>query len=450
MTILSEEAASSIRLLQSWIESQMAYSGQPGLSVAILNDKEIIWSKGYGYADLENRIKAAPETIYRIASITKLFTSTAVMQLRDQGKLNLHDPVAEYLPWFNIKEPKGRPITVENLITHTSGLPREAAGPYWTTTDFPLKEEVVKNLPGQRHPLEPWRKWKYSNLALSLAGYIVEEVSGKPYESYVKENILKPLGMNSTYVESIPMDHPNLARGYGRRTPDGVRKHSPYTDCRGITPAANMATSVLDLARFAMLQFREDENDPVLTGETLREMHRVHWLDPNWAEGWGLGFNIQRIGGKTYIGHGGSVQGYRTNIRINLEDKVAVIVFTNADDGEPIKYVEKAHMWVAPALAEKPVSVTPGDWSRFTGKFRNAWGDVEVLLYDGELIMINPQLPDPFTEYTILKQVEGDTFQMKAHGYGSHNEYAVYEFNEEGRVERLKMGENYTYPVDEW
>jgi hypothetical protein len=90
MTILSEEAASSIRLLQSWIESQMAYSGQPGLSVAILNDKEIIWSKGYGYADLENRIKAAPETIYRIASITKLFTSTAVMQLRDQGKLNLH------------------------------------------------------------------------------------------------------------------------------------------------------------------------------------------------------------------------------------------------------------------------------------------------------------------------------------------------------------------------
>ena len=450
MNILGEKVASSIRLLESWTESQMAYSGLPGLSAAIVKDQEVVWSRGYGYADMEKGIEATPETIYRIASITKLFTSTAVMQLRDMGRLNLYDPIVEHLPWFKIGEPKGRPITVENLITHTSGLPREAAGPYWTTSEFPSKEEVVQSLPGQRHPLEPWRKWKYSNLALSLAGYIVEEASGLPYQEYVKRNILEPLGMCSTYVESVPGDHPRLAKGYGRRTPDGVRKPCLYTDGRGITPAANMATSVLDLARFAMLQFREDEDGPVLAGETLREMHRVHWLDPNWEVGWGLGFNIERIGGKTYIGHGGSVSGYRTNIRINLDEKVAMIVFTNADDGEPIKYVEKAHQWVAPALTEKPAEAMPGDWSRYTGRFRNIWGDTEVLLFNGELIMINPQLPDPMTEYTTLKHVEGDTFQMKAPGYGSHNEYAVYEFDEEGRVRRLKTGENYTYPVGRW
>ncbi len=450
MTTLSEKATSSIRLLESWTESQMAYSGQPGLSIAIVKDQEVAWSRGFGYADTEKEAEATPETIYRIASITKLFTSTAIMQLRDMGKLSLHDPIAKHLPWFSIGEPKGRPITIENLITHTSGLPREAAGPYWTTAEFPSKDEVVKNLPDQRHPLEPWRKWKYSNLALSLAGYIVEGASGSPYEEYVKKNILKPLGMNSTFVESIPRDHPMLAKGYGRRTPDGVRKPSQYTDCKGVTPAANIATSVLDLARFAMLQFREDEDGPVLTGETLREMHRVHWLDPNWDVGWGLGFNILRIGGRTYIGHGGSVSGYRTNLRISLEDKVAVVVFTNADDGEPIKYVEKAHQWVAPALAEEPAETNPGNWSRYTGKFRNIWGDAEVLLYNGELIMINPQLPDPLTEYTTLKHVEGDTFQMKAPGYGSHNEYAVFEFDEEGKVKRLKTGENYTYPVERW
>jgi D-alanyl-D-alanine carboxypeptidase len=449
MSILNDKVASGIRVFETWTESQMAYSGQPGLSVAVVKDQEIVWSRGFGYADVEKGIEAVPENIYRIASITKLFTSTAVMQLRDEGKLNLHDSITDYLPWFSIDEQKGRLITIENLITHTSGLPREAAGPYWTTVDFPPKDEVIKNLPGQRHPLEPWRKWKYSNLALSLAGYIVGEVSGVPYEEYIKDKILKPLGMDSTYVESIPKDHPKLAKGYGRRMPDGTRTISPYTDCKGITPAANMATTVLDLAKFAMLQFREDVDDPVLTGETLREMHRVHWLDTNWERGWGLGFNIIRVNGKTYIGHGGAVHGYRTNIRINLENKVAIIVFTNADDGEPIKYVEKAHQWVAPALVDEPAK-EPKDWGKYTGKFRNVWGDTEILLYNGALIMITPNLPDPMAEYTTLKHVEGDTFQMKSPGYGSHNEYAIYEFDEEEKIKRLKTGENYTYLVENW
>jgi CubicO group peptidase (beta-lactamase class C family) len=372
------------------------------------------------------------------------------MQLRDRGKLIIHDPITDYLPWFKIDKQKGKPITIENLITHTSGLPREAAGPYWTTVEFPTKEEIMENLPTQEHPLKPWRKWKYSNLALSLAGYIVEETSGKPYEEYVKENIFKPLGMESTYAESVAEDHPMLAMGYTRRMPDGTRDTSPYTDCKGINPAANIATTVHDLAKFAMLQFREDEDDPVLTGETLREMHRVHWLDPNWQMGWGLGFNILRVNDKTYIGHGGSVPGYRTNIRINLEDKIAVIVFTNAGDGEPLKYVEKAHQWIAPALVDKPEEKKPEDWCKYTGKFRSRWGDAEVLLYNGELIMITPQLPDPMAEYTTLKHIEGNRFQMISPGYGSHNEYAVFEFDETGKITRLKTGENYTTPVEKW
>ena len=446
---LDDKVASGIRVFESWTQSQMAYSGQPGISVAVVKDQEVVWSRGFGYANVEDEIKASPETIYRIASITKLFTSTAIMQLRDKGKLSIHDPITDYLPWFEIGDRKGQPITIENLITHTSGLPREASGPYWSTVDFPTKEEIIKNLPTQEHPLKPWRKWKYSNLALSLAGYIVEEASGVPYEDYVEQNIFKSLGMKDTYVRDIPKDHPQLAKGYGRRLPDGSRENSKFTSSRGINPAANMATTVLDLARFAMLQFREDEDDPVLTGETLREMHRVHWLSPKWDVGWGLGFNILRLEGKTYIGHGGSVPGYRTNLRISLEDKVAVIVFTNAGDGEPVKYTEKAFKWIAPALAPVKEKKIVEDLQKYAGKFRNRWGDTETLVFNGELIMITPQLLDPMLDYTVLEHVEGDRFQMKASGYGSHNEYAVFEF-ENGEIKRLKTGENYTYPVEEW
>ena len=285
MNVLDEKIASGIRVFTSWAESQMAYSGQPGISVAVVKDQEVVWSRGFGYADIEVEKEASPETIYKIASITKLFTSTAIMQLRDKGKLRIHDPITDHLDWFEIGEQKGKPITIENLITHTSGLPREAAGPYWTTVKFPSKEEIIQNLPNQEHPLNPWRKWKYSNLALSLAGYIVEEASGVPYEDYVETNVFKPLGMNDTFIKDVPRDHPRLAKGYGRRMPDGSREISEYTSSRGINPAANMATTVLDLAKFAMLQFRLDEEDPVLTGETLREMHRVRWLAPSWDVG---------------------------------------------------------------------------------------------------------------------------------------------------------------------
>ncbi|MBD3171509.1 serine hydrolase [Candidatus Bathyarchaeota archaeon] len=444
---INEEVASGIRVFESWTESQMAYSGQPGISVAILKDQDIIWSKGFGYADLKEEKKATPQTIYRIASITKLFTSTAIMQLRDKGKLNIQDPITEHLPWFKIGKKNGSPITIENLITHTSGLPREAAGPYWTTVDFPTKEEIIENLPTQEHPLKPWRKWKYSNLALSLAGYIVEETSGKPYEGYLEENIFKPLEMHDTYIKDIPADHPRLAKGYGRRMPDLTREDSPYTSSRGINPAANMATTVLDLAKFAMLQFRED--NPVLDGETLREMHRVHWLAPSWDLGWGLGFNVLRIDGKTYHGHGGSVPGYRTNLRINLEDKVAVIVFTNAGDGDPVKYSEKAFKWIAPGLTQKHQDKQEIEFERYTGKFRNRWSDLQIMEYNGELIAIDPRSPEPLEDYTKMEHIEGDMFKMISSGYGNHNEYAIYEFEDE-KIKRLKTGENYTYPVEEW
>jgi hypothetical protein len=143
------------------------------------------------------------------------------------------------------------------------------------------------------------------------------------------------------------------------------------------------------------------------------------------------------------------VPGYRTNLRISLEDKVAVVVFTNAGDGEPVKYTEKAFKWIAPGLAPKPEEKPVMDLEKYAGKFRNRWGDVEVLVYKGELIMITPQILDPMIEYTVLKHVEGDKFQMKAPGYGSHKEYAVFEF-EKGKIKRLKTGENYTYPIDEW
>jgi CubicO group peptidase (beta-lactamase class C family) len=300
-------------------------------------------------------------------------------------------------------------------------------------------------------------RWKYSNLALSLAGYIVEALTKKTYEEYVKENILEPLGMTSSFAESPDPDDPKLATGYSRRLPNGMRGKSPFTDTKGIAPAANMATTVEDLARFAMLQFRNGprRGSQILRGSTLREMHRVHWLQPDWVMGWGWGFNIQRLEGKTYVGHGGSVKGYRTHLRINLEDKIAVIVLTNADDGNPDMYVEKAFQWVAPAIVEvvskEEAKEAPEMWGAYTGKYRSDWGDTQILILNEELVMVDPSQPDPMIGMTKLIPVSEHTFRMESkQGYGSPGELIVFEMDKGGRVKRVKTGATYTQPVDDW
>ncbi len=148
---------SNLRLLEAWIETQIAYRNLPGMSIGIVYDQELVWARGFGYADVASKTPATPATIYRIASNSKVLTSIAVMQLRDAGKLRLEDPVADHLRWFRIRQrfPDARPITIRHLLTHTSGLPRDAAYPYWTDLDFPTLEEVQSALPEQETVFRP-------------------------------------------------------------------------------------------------------------------------------------------------------------------------------------------------------------------------------------------------------------------------------------------------------
>src|SRR5439155_3825777 len=149
------DVAGAQRLFESWIRGQMAYRQLPGIAVGVVYDQELVWAKGFGYADVESRTPVTPATKFRMASHSKLFTATAIMQLRDAGKLRLDDPVSKYLPWFKIQpaEPDDPPVTIEELLTHSAGLPREA-GSHWITYDFPTEEQVLAG-----GPLEVFQSW---------------------------------------------------------------------------------------------------------------------------------------------------------------------------------------------------------------------------------------------------------------------------------------------------
>lgn len=435
------DVAGALRLYEAWVRQQMLYRDLPGLAVAVVVDQDVVWSRGFGFADRDKRTPVTPLTLFRMASHTKLFTATAIMQLRDAGKLRLDDPVERHLPWFRIQPPAEDelPVTVEDLLTHGSGLPREAAAPYWITFQFPTRAQVEATLSTQKAAYAPQVRWKYSNLAYSLAGYVVEKTSSQPWSEYVQAHILNPLGMRSTTMDR---NSPDLATGYGRRMPDGSRKVMPFTDTKGIAPAAALTSNLEDMARFVSFQFRGDPK--VLRAATLREMHRVRFLQSNWTAGWGLGFSVTKRGEKVYVGHGGSLGGYKTNTSIDLEDKIGVIVLSNADDTVPDRFTTQAHEIIGKAIAKvrKKPDTKRWDpaWSRYAGLYRTIWGDQNVVELNRQLVLIDPLSDNPGENPLELRPQQDGQFLLEGKSGGSPVGEAVRFEEENGKVVRMIVG----------
>jgi CubicO group peptidase (beta-lactamase class C family) len=248
----------------------------------------------------------------------------------------------------------------------------------------------------------------------------VAAASGVPYDRYVRENILEPLGMSRTSPE-IPAElwGSEMAVGYSAITRDGTRVPMPPFQARGIAPAAGFASTVEDLAKFASWQFRllETHGSEILDANTLREMHRVHWVDPGWETTWGLGFTVFRNGDRTFVGHGGSCPGYRSHLALQTKERLATIFMANALGVDPNEYTGRAYEIVAPAIraASDPDRVEKeADLSleKYTGTYGQSFGgETAVISWKGELAMVSLPTSDPLGSLTRLKHVEGDTFR---------------------------------------
>jgi CubicO group peptidase (beta-lactamase class C family) len=442
------DVKAQIGLFSAWLEGQVAIRQLPGAVVGVVSDQDLIWAKGFGRADVDDGRPMELDTRFRMASHSKLFTATAIMQLREQGKVRLDDPVAEYLPWFRFRQAAADdpPITIEHLLTHSSGLPREA-GPHWSDLDFPTEGEL-KDLMSQRlAAFSPEVRWKYSNLAYALAGMVVERVSGMSWADYLQKNIFDPLGMAAS---SVDRTDPKLATGYGRRMPDGSREVFPFVDARGMAAATGLTSTVSDMAKFVSAQFRSGERggNRILSTASLREMHRVRMLESTWTRGQGIGFSIQRNEDKLYVGHGGGYPGYTTNTLIQLDSKVGVIVLTNTNDSNPAQIAQQLMATVGKAVAEatkrktEAVAWDPA-WARFAGVYRSWGGETRVLVMNERLVMMDPWAPsieDPIE----LEPIGDGTFRMLAPTGGGPVGEVVRFVEENGEVVRMITGDSYS------
>jgi D-alanyl-D-alanine carboxypeptidase len=441
------------RLFSAWIEGQIAYRGLPGVAVGVVSNQDLVWSKGFGFADIKAKVPMSPATKFRMASNSKLFTAVAIMQLREQGKLGLDDPVVKYLPWFKPK-PAGDddgPITIEQLLSHSSGLQREA-GDHWVSYQFPTAEKLQRLIVDRQSAFPPATRWKYSNLAYSIAGMVVEKVSGEKWADYVDRNIFKPLGMNDS---SVDKNVAGLAVPYGRRMPDGTREVLPFVDSHGMAAATGLTSNVVDMAKFMSAQFRRGPRGAaqVVSGASWREMLRVRSVEENWSSGTGLGFDVKRVKDRTYIGHGGGYPGNTTQTLIQLDDKVGVIVLTNTNDSNPSDIAQQLMNSVGQAAAKagasKPAEI-PWDsaWERFAGLYRGRGGDTQVVLLNKKLIMVTPNAPS-LEDRVTLEPLGGGRFRYVAPGGGGVVGEVVRFVEERGRPMRMYGGDSWIDRVQE-
>jgi CubicO group peptidase (beta-lactamase class C family) len=303
------------------------------LTGGIIQGSKLVWSKSYGYANMEERKPANVDTIYRIGSITKQFTAIAFEQLVQAGKVRLTDPVEMFVPEIGLV--KGRPvgsqpITLLQLATHTSGLDREPAdiAKFTTGSVSEWQKTLIGALADLKYAYEPGTKYMYSNMGYAVLGLAVERISGQTYSSYVTEKVLKPLGMTTSEFDLEPALQPRLALGYEpvNGKADATESSKELKTGRGYkVPNGALFTTVNDLAKFVSFELGTS-NAPLLDSKTYADtLSRVYSADSDMHSGYGLGFMAMRQGDLVLLGHGGSVAGFRAGAFFNRKSSLGII-----------------------------------------------------------------------------------------------------------------------------
>ncbi len=318
--------------LDDFFANEMVKQHVPGAAVALVKDGKIFFSKGYGYADLEKKIPVVPDkTLFRVGSISKLFTTTAVLQLVEQGKLKLDDDVNKYLKRFQVKNTYPKPVTIANLLTHTDGFDSG-----WGMGAFarrasemtPLGDFLAKRLPPRILP--PGEVFLYSDVGMNLAGYLVEEISGVPFAQYIEQNILQPLDMRrSTFFQTLP---PQLASdlAVGYKYKKGTYSRRPFA-FSNTAPGNGMMATVTDIAHFAIAQLQNGRYGTarILNEATAKEMQRRQFTHHPSMIGSGYGFYEDLINNKLVILHNGRQNGYTSKLALLPDENLGIIVTCN-------------------------------------------------------------------------------------------------------------------------
>jgi CubicO group peptidase (beta-lactamase class C family) len=368
----------------------------PSAAVGVVRDGELAWSHGYGFADRETGRRPNAETLYRIASISKTFTASSVLQLRDAGRLRLDDPLVTHVPEAEaITNPFGpvSDVTLRRMLMHTSGMQGEHPTEDPESEPFGSIADIVRDLPQVRIVIPPETQTKYCNIAFQLLGAVVERVSGQPFASYVAEHLLEPLGLARTKFDAEP--HERAVGYFGRSYSDHLPPASFHPS--GLFEAdGGLWSCVSDLARWSAFWLGSGHEE-VLARTTRDEMLRP-WIvsDERWHEAQGLCFYWARRGEERYVGHAGGLHGFITRFALSPDDGAGAIALLNGmGDANALAFELLDHVVevqrARPLPQPEPPLPLPAAYAGLLGRYH--WEEFAVVFVvewrDGELVLVD-------------------------------------------------------------
>lgn len=336
--------SATVTEIEKAITVYMSKQQVPGLSIAISRNNQILWKRGYGIADLENFVPAKDSTVYRLASVAKPITATAVMQLVEKKKIDLDSPIQKYVPFF---PQKAYPVTVRDLLRHTSGVRHYKGGEFESTRFCSSLTEGINVFKDDPLEHKPGEKMTYSTYGYTLLGLAVESVSGMKFTDYLRRNIFEPAGMTHTRADSTREIIRNRAEGY-TKTENGELRNADLADTSCKIPGGGLVSTVEDMARFAV----SVQNGTLLKKETFEQMSTSkitrdifeRTLAPQKIPedkelpGYGFGWITGTEKRKNAVWHGGVQQGVTTLIYLLPNEKIALVVMMNLEgEGDAIQ-----------------------------------------------------------------------------------------------------------------
>ena len=418
------------------IHYEMVDKALNAVSIVLVKDMEILWARGFGVEDLNKSTKADANTVYRVGSVSKLFTDIGIMQLVEKGEVDLDAPITDYLPEFRPRSRFKREITLRQLMSHRSGLLREPLVGNYFDDDEPTLEATVKSIIDSDVIYAPESKIKYSNSAIATVGYVLEKLKGEPFASYLRKNVLLPMGLTHSAFEPLP-DITNRLADATMWSYDGRVFDAPTFEL-GMSPAGSMYAPVVDLGQFMKVLFNDGKgpNGPVIKKETLQLMLTSQFndgKDQRHNVGFGIGFSLSEQGGYKRVGHGGAVYGFSTQLYALPEVKLGVAVTSSVDvtntitrrvatyaldcllaveNGKPLPDYEKTN-----SVNEKTVALLVGHFVSDNGK------RLKLINKYGTLYMENDRFQ------TRIRQLNGRLVTDSQISYGSPIDY-----DEDGRT----------------
>jgi CubicO group peptidase (beta-lactamase class C family) len=462
----------ALAYVDRWLDYRVWKLRTPGAQVAVWFDGSVQFSKAYGISNLDTDEALTTTHLFRIASHSKTFTATAVMQLVEAGKLRLDDTAGAWIPALAEAGSPLADVTVRELVSHSAGVIRDGVdATYWSHgRPFPNEDELLDLAIREGVVRQPEATFKYTNIGFSLLGMIVGKAAGSSYNDYTKTAIVEKLGLRNTGPELDDARLSDYAGGHSGLSSWDEREVIPHIDTHAMAAATGFYSTAEDMVSFASAHFFGDTR--LLSDRSKNEMQRPVWtgLSPDAPkDGYGYGTIVRHHDGHRMVGHSGGYPGHITRTMWDPNEGLAISVLTNAVDGPAeelaagiLKILDKARA-VSPkaplnsGLDNSAALSTPDapgaeiDLESFTGRFAALWGVTDVFTLGGKLYASSPVTPSPLIDPNELAVIDANTLRiMTGSPYGSVGELFRYERDADGKIVSVFTGGMRAWPIEDY